>query len=236
MNTNLVDESRTLTKGLNDLSFSKDLIIYNPLEYAVESHEFYLSRYGQSKKKILFMGMNPGPWGMVQTGIPFGAIDPVKNFLKIEKNINAPKKQHQKRPVQGFSCKRQEVSGSRLWSWIEAQWGDAESFFSDCFVHNYCPLAFFDSGGKNITPEKLNMVERIALEEICDNFLLKMVSVLGCEWIIGVGNYAEAKAKKVFKDKEVKVGRILHPSPASPLANKGWAGFATEKMIAYGLM
>ncbi len=232
----LIDETRVLAKSLNELSFNKDLTIYNPIEYAFESHEFYLRKYGQPRKKILFMGMNPGPWGMLQTGIPFGAINPVKNFLKIEKNINTPKKEHQKRPIQGFSCERQEVSGSRLWSWVEDQWGDADSFFEDCFVHNYCPLAFFDISGKNTTPEKLNIVERTALEEICDNFLSKMVSILDCEWVIGVGNYAESKAKKIFKDTEVKVGRILHPSPASPLANKGWAGFATQQMIAYDLI
>ena len=236
MTTNLVEESRKFSQDLNELIFQKDLTIYNPIEYAAKSHEFYLKKYGQPKKKILFMGMNPGPWGMVQTGVPFGAVGSVKDFLKINQTINMPKNQHPKRPVEGFSCKRQEVSGSRLWSWVEEEWGTPDNFFSDCFVHNYCPLAFFDLGGKNFTPEKLNIVERIALEDICDNFLSKIVDFFDCEWIIGIGNYAESKAKRVFEKQDVKVGKILHPSPASPLANKGWAGFVKAQMISYGLI
>ena len=44
--------------------------VYNPLDYAWAAHEAYLRRYAASPKRVLFMGMNPGPVGMVQPGVP----------------------------------------------------------------------------------------------------------------------------------------------------------------------
>ncbi|MBD61401.1 single-stranded DNA-binding protein [bacterium] len=233
---NILQSFKIFSNNLNNLIFDKELVVYNPIDYASESHGLYLKKYGNGQKRILFMGMNPGPWGMVQTGIPFGAIQPVKNFLKIETTINRPILQHKKRPVDGFDCSRQEVSGSRLWSWVENHWSNADDFFSNCFVHNYCPLAFFDTQGRNITPEKIGLTERLALEELCSEFLLSLVLAMNCEWVIGIGNYAELKAKKILKKTHVKVGKVLHPSPASPLANKGWSKMATKQMISYGLI
>jgi len=232
----ILQRFKNFSDNLNNLIFDKELVVYNPIDYASESHDLYLKKYGNGQKRILFMGMNPGPWGMVQTGIPFGAIQPVKNFLKIKTRINKPTFQHEKRPVNGFDCSRQEVSGSRLWSWVENNWTNADSFFCNCFVHNYCPLAFFDAQGRNITPEKINSIERLALEDLCGEFLLNLALAMNCEWVIGIGNYAESKAKKILQNTHIKVGKLLHPSPASPLANKGWAAMATKQMISYGLM
>lgn len=43
--------------------------VYNPVEYAAELHCAYLEKYLTGPKTVLFIGMNPGPWGMVQTGV-----------------------------------------------------------------------------------------------------------------------------------------------------------------------
>ena len=43
--------------------------VYNPLEYASEPHRDFVRKYGNGKKKILFLGMNPGPFGMAQNGV-----------------------------------------------------------------------------------------------------------------------------------------------------------------------
>jgi len=43
--------------------------IYNPIEYAIEPHKQFLHRYCSDYKEILFLGMNPGPYGMAQTGV-----------------------------------------------------------------------------------------------------------------------------------------------------------------------
>jgi len=55
------------------------------------------------------------------------------------------------------------------------------------------------------------------------------------EWVVGVGAFAEGRAKVALKDIDVQVGRILHPSPASPAANRGWGEQATKQLEALGV-
>lgn len=43
--------------------------VYNPLEYAFETHYKFVKKYYNSTKRVLFLGMNPGPFGMSQNGV-----------------------------------------------------------------------------------------------------------------------------------------------------------------------
>ncbi len=62
-----------LSRAVSSLNWSReDLTIYNPLAYARLPHETYIRRYITSTKRVLFLGMNPGPWGMAQTGVLWG--------------------------------------------------------------------------------------------------------------------------------------------------------------------
>jgi single-strand selective monofunctional uracil DNA glycosylase len=208
--------------------------VYNPLEYAWAPHELYLRRFGNSGKKVVFVGMNPGPFGMVQTGVPFGEIEAVRGWMHIEAPVGSPAVQNPKRPVEGFICARSEVSGRRLWGLFAERFGAAENFFADHFVANYCPLAFF-ADGRNLTPDKLPAAEQQALLDACDGHLRAMVEILNPEWVIGVGAWAEARAAIACEGLEVRIGRVLHPSPASPAANRGWSGAASGQLAALGV-
>ncbi len=209
--------------------------VYNPLRYAWAAHRAYIERYGGTRKRVVLLGMNPGPFGMTQTGVPFGEVAAVRDFLKIVAPIGRPALEHPQRPVQGFACKRAEVSGSRLWGLVAARWGSAAAFFRENYVANYCPLVFLEEGGKNRTPDKLPAGERAALVAACDRHLLRMVELLAPEWVIGVGGYAEKQAAAALGGR-VKIGRILHPSPASPAANSGWAEAAAAELAALGIV
>ncbi len=231
----LVDAARILSRELAGLRFSAPVShVYNPLDYARRSAEAYLTRYGASPKRVIFLGMNPGPFGMVQTGVPFGEIAAVRDWMGLEAPVDAPAGQNPKRPVEGFACPRSEVSGRRLWGLFQARFGTAEAFFADHLVANYCPLAFFD-GGRNLTPDKLPAAEQRPLLEICDAHLRRLVQLLEPEWVIGVGAWAEARARVAAGDLAPKLGRVLHPSPASPAANRGWAEAATRQLHALGV-
>ena len=52
--------------------------------------------------------------------------------------------------------------------------------------------------------------------------------------MIGVGGWAELRARAALGDR-VQIGRILHPSPASPAANSGWAEAAVAELRALGI-
>ena len=230
--------AKKLSQSVSNLKFSEPVTcVYNPLEYAWNSHEQYLERFGVSKKKVIFLGMNPGPWGMAQTGIPFGEIPAVRDWMKITCDVSKPEIEHPKRPVEGIDCQRSEVSGRRLWGLFAEKFGEPDCFFKDHFVLNYCPLVFMEESGKNRTPDKLPAKEREELDEICDLHLSKVIEILQPEWAVGVGAFAESKLKIIANDlsNSPKVTRILHPSPASPAANRDWAGTAQKQLNESGV-
>lgn len=181
------------------------------------------------------MGMNPGPWGMAQTGVPFGEVSFVRDWLKINVPVSKPGEEHAKRPIEGFSCEKSEVSGRRLWGFFAERFGEAEEFFQEHFVLNYCPLVFMEESGKNKTPDKLPASETEELMELCDRHLKRVCELLEPEWLVGVGGYAEGRAKDVAQKeglKSLQLGKVLHPSPASPAANRGWAEAALKQLLA----
>jgi single-strand selective monofunctional uracil DNA glycosylase len=228
--------SRQLSDRVSRLSFSDPVThVYNPLSYARAAHETYLRRYGVGPKQVVLLGMNPGPFGMAQTGVPFGDVGMVRGFLGIDEAVGAPRVVHEKRPVLGFGCKRREVSGCRLWGWAEQRFGSSTRFFSRFFVVNYCPLAFIEESGKNRTPDKLPASEREPLFVACDRALSEIVSLLAPRHVVGVGAFATARAREVLSGSDVRVSTILHPSPQSPLANSGWAPRIEEQLRLAGI-
>jgi single-strand selective monofunctional uracil DNA glycosylase len=231
----LISAAGELSTGVDKLHFAPPVShLYNPLTYAWAPHETYLRRFGASRKKIIFLGMNPGPFGMVQCGIPFGEIAAVRDWMGIETAVDKPASENPKRPIEGFTCTRSEVSGRRLWSLFQQRFDSAEAFFADHFVANYCPLAFFDQA-RNITPDKLPVNETEPLYAACDDHLRKIVLALEPQWVIGIGGFAETRASKALAGMNVRIGKILHPSPASPAANRGWAEAASKQLSALGI-
>ena len=227
---------RQLIKQVNALKFSPPVhTVYNPLDYAWESHRTYMERFAGAECRVLFLGMNPGPWGMSQTGIPFGEVNAVRDWLGIEVPVGQPPQIHPKRPVEGFACSRSEVSGRRLWGLFAERFGKPASFFPEHMVLNHCPLVFMEEGGKNRTPDKLSANEAAPLLKASDQHLSAMVDILKPEGVIGVGAYAEERARGVLKDRNIRFARILHPSPASPAANRDWAGTATRQLLEAGV-
>ena len=225
-----------LAKELARLSFSTPVAhVYNPLIYAREPHELYLTRYGSGAKEAVFLGMNPGPWGMAQTGVPFGEIGHVRDWLRISGTVDKPVGEHPKKKVTGFACKRSEVSGLRLWGLFQERHPDPADFFRRFFVLNYCPLLFLDAEGRNITPDKLKAAERQPLEAACNEALRRAVAVLGAEKVVGVGAFAEAQAAEALSHEPVRILRVLHPSPSNPQANKNWKGIVLEQLQQQGI-
>ena len=232
----LVAVSRSLARRASRLHFGPPVAcVYNPLDYAWDLHESYLRRYGRGSKEVLLVGMNPGPFGMVQTGVPFGDAAMVRDFLGLRGDVSRPAKEHAKRPVLGLDCRRSEVSGSRLWGWVKADFGTARAFFARFFVGNYCPLAFMEASGRNLTPDKLPPAQRAPLFAICDRALQETVSLLRPRYVVGVGTFVGARLQEALGGTTVKTGVILHPSPASPLANRDWAGPVTNQLEQLGV-
>ncbi len=232
----LVDAARQLCAEVEKLRFAPPVThVYNPLVYAWKGHEMYLRQFGQTTKDVIFLGMNPGPFGMAQTGVPFGEIAAVRDWMKIKAPIGHPAVEHPRRPITGFDCHRSEISGQRLWKLFADRFGTAKKFFDRHFVANYCPLAFLEESGANRTPDKLTMAEKEPLSQACDAHLRMVLDILRPKWLIGIGGYAARQAAAAAEHSAIKVGQILHPSPASPSANRDWAGQATAQLKGLGV-
>lgn len=212
--------------------------VYNPLRYAWPAHRAYVERFGSGRRRAVLVGMNPGPWGMGQTGVPFGDVAMVRDWMGIGGEVGAPERLHPKRPVTGFATTRSEPSGSRLYGWAKARFGTADRFFSDFFVANHCPLLFFDDEGRNLTPPQLRKADARRIAEACDEHLGEVLEALRPEFVIGVGGYAEERARAVVAARGIDavVGSVLHPSPASPAANRGWAEQAEAQLRKLGVV
>ncbi|XP_071349894.1 single-strand selective monofunctional uracil DNA glycosylase [Trachinotus anak] len=224
---------------LRGLTFSDPVrYIYNPLEYAWDTHRCYVEKYCQGGQRILFLGMNPGPFGMAQTGVPFGEVKSVVDWLKITGEVGHPEDEHPKRRITGLACTQSEVSGARFWGFFRKLCGEPELFFRHCFVHNLCPLIFMSVSGKNLTPPELPAAERKALLGLCDIALCQVVQALGVSMVIGVGRVAEQQARRALSAAgvNVQVEGIMHPSPRNPQANKGWEDVAKTKLAELGVM
>lgn len=242
--TVLLDRARELSRALAQLRFPAPVAhVYDPHVYAWAPYEVYVNRYGAGPKRVVLLGMNPGPFGMMQTGVPFGEIAAVRDWMGIRARVDKPAHEHPKRPIEGFSCRRSEVSGRRLWGWAAARFGTAQAFFADWFVLNYCPLAFLEASGRNFTPDKLPAALLAEVHAACDRHLAAALTTLAPQWAIGVGAFAEKRIRAVVESdlidgavaRRIRVGQILHPSPASPAANRGWEAAAEKQLAALGV-
>jgi len=235
----LINAAHALSAEVDSLSFSAPVThVYNPLNYAGAAHDQYLSLWGgqPQTRRVLFLGMNPGPFGMVQVGVPFGEVAIVHEWLGIDAPIRQPVNMNPKRPIEGWACQRSEVSGRRLWGLFRDRFKSPERFFAEHFVANYCPLAFFDNA-RNLTPDKLSAAEMAPVIRACDAHLRTLVETMQPDWVVGIGAYAQAQAVRALNTcrNQPQIGRVLHPSPASPAANKGWAEAATRQLIEQGI-
>ncbi len=232
----IIQLSRDFSSAVDTLTFSTPVThVYNPLNYAWKAHKKYLDLYAKTPKKVIFLGMNPGPWGMSQTGVPFGEISHVRDWMKISAKIEKPQSENPSRPITGFECTRNEVSGQRLWGYFSSKYKKPSDFFKDHFILNYCPLVFLEESGRNRTPDKLPVAESSPLFEICDHYLIEFVKLFKAEVLIGVGGFANKRLKKVFDPSIHRIETLLHPSPASPAANRGWAEQAEKQLKAMKL-
>jgi len=232
----LIEIARKLARSVDAIEFASPVsYVYDPLVYARAATEAYLEKFARPGVDALWLGMNPGPFGMAQTGVPFGEVAAVREWLGIEAKIEKPSREHPKRPIEGFECARSEVSGARLWGFARERFGTPTEFFRRFFVWNYCPLVFMSVSGANVTPDKIAKADQDALFGACDSSLREFVATIRPRRILGIGEFAAKRARLALGSSGIAVDSILHPSPASPAANRGWSAQAEARLVELGL-
>ena len=207
--------SRMVSEGVADL-------VYNPLNYAWDVHEEFIRRTGGNGAKCILLGMNPGPHGMGQMGIPFAATSVVRDLIGITGiSVAKPEVIHPRRPVNGLEHTKEEVSGTRLWGLLQHRYGTIDKISKEIYVVNHCPLMILNGvRGTNVTPNNISGKSVEELMDICDQHLREVVNALDATKVVGIGKYAEKRAVSALCGLGVSVETCWHPSPASPLANR----------------
>ncbi|XP_022920876.2 single-strand selective monofunctional uracil DNA glycosylase-like [Onthophagus taurus] len=217
-----------LSKELNNLTFSSPAhYIYNPLEYAWKPHSTFVKTYCKGTKDVLFLRINPGPWGMCQTGIPFGEVNISKEWLKMNGEVEKPKNECPKKQIKGFECHRSEQSGKRFYGFFKNLCRTPEVFFKNAFVYNFCPLSFMEKEeeGKrcaNITPDKLKGQIKKDLENICGKTLVNILKLLDVKIIVAVGRYTEKQAVKIIQESQLDI-EVIYMRHPSRMAGRNWS-------------
>jgi single-strand selective monofunctional uracil DNA glycosylase len=228
----LIDIASRLGRNAGELQWRTPSHVYNPLAYAWDAQREYLERYGGKRGRVLLLGMNPGPWGMAQTGVPFGDIGAVRDWFQLEFELTGPlPEQHPKYPILGMACHRRERSGERIWGWARQRFGAPGRFFEHFFVWNYCPLLFLGDN-RNLTPERLKKAEKDALVRVCDRALEQVAGALEPAAVASIGRYAQGRAQALFGESR-PIAYLPHPSPANPTANRRWPEMAEDALAPW---
>mgnify|MGYP001219054359 FL=1 len=237
----VIESAKKLSQSCDSLSKlilkNKNIkYVTNPLSYAWQYHESYLSQYSGLGATTLLLGMNPGPYGMAQCGVPFGATHVARDFLNITGEFIQPAGRHPKRPIEGLNLERQEVSGTRMWGLLKEIWKTPDEIHKNVFLVNHCPLLLLGESGRNITPDKISGLTAKKLLKACDEHLREVVLQLGITRVIGIGKYAEKRALLALEGLDIDITTCWHPSPASPLANRNdgadWKANVTNVLLA----
>ena len=217
---------RALSSSLDALVPESPVLTYNVLSYAWDNHEAYLRMALGKGAGTVMLGMNPGPYGMAQTGVPFGAVSFVRTYLGIDGKVGHPANESPLRPIVGMDIRRDEASGKAVWT-MASHYGSRDEFLSRCTVLNYCPLLFLDEKGRNFTPDCLQRDFRSKIEDLCTASLSSILAILSPSSVIALGRFAEGKAKACTS---ASVYYFPHPSPLNPSSYSFWKEKALEEL------
>lgn len=233
--------TKTLNERFQELTFNEKVeTYYNPLTYALPVHEAYLNKFGNEPKQAFFLGMNPGPWGMAQTGIPFTDPYIARDWMDLpQKSVGTPKNEREDRPVKGWESERKEASGQRLHGYFRRLYGSLESFFEIGIVQNYCPLVMYANDGTNLTPEDLLKDDREKIFKACGPYIEQLLHFYEPEVLVGIGRFGQRRLANVADLSQEEVFYLPHPSPASPIATRNggdyWRNLVKETLEEAGL-
>lgn len=245
----LAGATRQLADALDQIQPPEGIRVYNPLVYGRVAHERYLSLAASGPRPVLFVGMNPGPHGMVQTAVPFGDVVNARAIQALAGSVEgAPLIDRERlpalahlRPIEGYSFARKEVSGTRFWSEFAPVFAAAGptrdrllSTLRSAFVLNICPLAFFGavdplkgprSPAANITPDKLPKPYREQVLAPCREYFGVVLRSLRPWGLVCFGGWAEKLAATWVRDidgQPPRVEKVHHPSPRVLNTAAGW--------------
>jgi len=235
--------SDRLSERLAALPPVGDLVALDPTRYCRSAWAAYLQMAARLGC-VLVVGMNPGPHGMAQTGVPF--TDP---WIVDELDLQAPRAdvppadipavgswRHRSHRARGVLGSKREESAKRLWPLLReicapyAAVGPSADKIAEAtrrvcnevLLVNALPICWLDPAGKNVSAEQVEKRApaqvREGLRDLVNEWLQAVADILRPAAVIGVGRWAREFVTDLDVDHFVEIpfrDGIKHPSPSA---------------------
>lgn len=242
MSKNLIAITAELRDKLDRLPEPAGVEVYNPLSYAWQLHQRYLRRFvtqgpqteppfevggmgpsvSTQQRRVLFIGMNPGPFGMMQTGCPFGdkvsarqlgGLPGVPLSDRHTESLDLSKLTTLKaRRTQGFGIKQRETSGQRFWEGMTELW-PLTSIGRARVTAGGAPIVLFDEEPDRRAAMSTDPIEVM----LCDCFVMNYSPLCFIDSATGKNVIPE----KLSAEYQRIMGEICDPYLASVILDMG---------------
>ena len=197
--------------------------VYDPLDYARRGYESYVRAFANAPKRVLFVGMNPGP---VRDGADRRAVRRRPDGARLA--AASRRRSAGRRPsTRSDRCRASRVRAARS----AAPASGAPSRSASASRSASSPTTSSRTTARSRSSRRAAAIARptscpSASARRCfapaTRTCAGWCAALEPEWVIGIGAFAEARAREALPG--ARVGRITHPSPANPRAQENWGG------------
>jgi single-strand selective monofunctional uracil DNA glycosylase len=200
-------------------------LVLDPSRYGERWHAPFRRLYPPRARPLLVFGLNPGPYGMAQTGIPFTDLKRLAQGLPRLAAELARSGERLSLPglapssLQPFLTRTFESSSVRVHRFLRLAHGSAERAFREVVFVNPCPLLFIDRAlGENRTPADLPRALRAGVDEARVEVVSVAVARLRARGAIVLGRDAAAALSVPLRARlgERAVVEWEHPARAVP--------------------
>jgi single-strand selective monofunctional uracil DNA glycosylase len=225
-------------------------LVLNPGRYGERWHARFRRAYPMSPRPLLVFGLNPGPYGMAQTGVPFTDLKRLESALPgLWKDLVASGEPVTRPGLAPPSLARHltrtfESSSVRVYRFLERAYGRPELALREVVFVNPCPLLFIDpETGANRTPADLPRALRArkaaelvhAFEELRRATVLEAVAELEPRGAILLGRDVAAAVGEALRAAlgARSVVEWEHPARAVP---ETWSRGLADELRKRGLL
>lgn len=199
------------------LRLPRDHRVLNVHAYGWSAYEaFVRAYYSDGRPRILALSMNPGPFGAVQTGIPFCDVPLARQLLPGFDRLIAAK-------PSWVASERREISALKLVVWSDARFGGIRGLYARVLLAMTCPLAILRGPRKtNVPLPALPRREQEKIEAFIPRHAAEEIRLAEPAGILMLGEWAQRVWRIALRTDPglASLPALAAPHPAAHITNR----------------